>query len=305
MDFEVFSTAEIYRLNQGCDFYGVVGYPVKHTLSPVMQQAALDALGVNAKYLAFEVSPHELAELLPVFAKKGAKGLNLTVPHKEVVISQVAELSDTARQAGAANTLSFLGDGRIVGHNTDALGFSRAIREEFMLDLRGLRVLILGAGGAARAVALQCVLEDADEVVIANRTLEKARKIAEQVKKFRRTEKLIGPQEPLRAVPLDVELLRGVLDHIDLVVNCTSLGLAPGDASPLPQRCFQPHHLVYDTIYRPLRTPLMLEASRAGARVANGLSMLLHQGALSLEIWLGREAPLAVMRLALMKAAGT
>jgi len=300
----VLTSNEIPSWEPEGDFYGVVGWPVGHSLSPILHQAALDALGIPAKYFAFEISAEDLPRLLPILAAKGAKGLNLTAPHKQIVLPYLTGLSDIAQQARAANTVSFLPGGEIYGHNTDALGFSRAIREVFMLDLRGLRVLILGAGGAARAVALQCVLEDADEVVIVNRTFEKAHEIIQEMKKIRVSTRLLGPQEPLRAVPLEVELVRQVLDHIDLVVNCTTLGMKTGDGSPLPQRCFQPHHMVFDTIYCPTRTPLIREASQAGARVANGLSMLLHQAALSFEFWFAREAPIEVMRTALKGALG-
>lgn len=268
-----------------------------------MQQAALDYLQVGADYHAFELTPEELPQALPMLAERGARGLNLTVPHKAVVLGHLAALSEAAKRAGSANTLTFTENG-IYGHTTDGPGFARAIREEFSIDLRGLRILILGAGGAARAVAVQCVLDEADEVHVANRTFAKAEEVVEVLRGLWHRERLLGPMDPLKAHPLDPDALKAVLDQMDLIVNCTSLGLGPGDDSPLPARVIQPHHLVYDTIYRPARTPLMRAAGQSGARVANGLSMLLHQGALSLETWLGVEAPLAVMRAALRKAAG-
>ncbi len=285
-------------------FFGVVGHPVAHSLSPPMQQAALDALGVEADYLAFDLTVDELPLALPLLKKKGVKGLNLTVPHKEAVIPLLNRVSKAVSRAGSANTLTLTEEGWH-GHTTDGPGFARAVKEEFFLDLRGLRVLVLGAGGAGRAVAVQCVLDGADEVHVANRTLARAQSVVNFLRSLWHTERLLGPSDPLRAHPLSIDGLQVVLDHVDLIVNCTSLGLGPGDESPLPVQLLQPHHLVFDTIYRPAKTPLLRAAAQAGARGVNGLSMLLHQGALSIESWLGVEAPLGIMREALRKASGS
>lgn len=284
--------------------YGVVGWPVSHSLSPAMQRAALASLGVEADYLAFEVRPEELEAALDAMGKAGVMGLNLTVPHKALAAGLVDELSEEARLAGAANTVVFGDGGRRVGHNTDARGFARAIREEFRMSLAELKVMILGAGGAGRAIALQVARERAERIVVANRTVERAEALAREIAPIFLDEKLVGQAARLRAVPLDPAALAGEVDGVDLIVNATTVGLRPGDPSPLPAHLLRPHHLVYDTIYNPARTPLLEAASEAGARGANGLSMLLHQGALSLELWLGRPAPVEVMRRALRRAAG-
>lgn len=284
--------------------YGVAGWPVVHSLSPVMHVEAFGSLGVEADYVAFEVGPDDLEGALDLMGRAGVRGLNLTVPHKAPAVGLVGEISEEARLAGAVNTLVFAEGGRRAGHNTDARGFARAIREEFRMPLSELKVLILGAGGAGRAIALQAARERAERIIIANRTVARAEALARDIAPIFLDDKLEGQAARLRAVPLGGAALEAEADGVDLIVNATSVGLRPGDPSPMPAHLFRPHHLVYDTIYSPARTPLIEAALEAGARGANGLSMLLHQGALSLEIWLGRQAPLDAMRRALRRAAG-
>ena len=185
------------------------------------------------------------------------------------------------------------------GFNTDGRGFSRAIREEFSVDLRDLRVLVLGAGGAARAIALQCARENCERLVIANRTFEKAKALAEELRDFFAGPKVLGPVPRLQAIPWEEAAFRFQIANLDLIVNATPLGLNRADASPLPARLLAPHLMIYDTIYSNHRTPFVSAAIEAGARAANGLSMLLHQGALAFEIWFGRDAPIDAMRKAL------
>ncbi len=282
--------------------YGVVGWPVGHSLLPAMHTAALEALGVEADYVAFDVAPEELGGALELLGRAGVRGGNLTVPHKVAGATVVGELSDEARMAGAVSTVVFGEGGRAVGHNTDARGFSRAIREEFRMPLSEMKVLVLGAGGTGRAIAFQAARERAERIVLANRTVARAEALARDIAPMYLDDKLEGQAARLRALPLEGVALAGEMEGVDLIVNATSLGMRPGDASPLPAHLLRPHHLVYDTIYGPPRTPLLEAALEAGARGAGGLSMLLHQGALSLEIWLGRPAPVDVMRRALRGA---
>lgn len=271
-------------------------------MSPAMQSAGIEALGVEADYLAFDIRPEELPEALELLGRAGLLGLNLTVPHKVSAVALMGELSEEAGSAGAVNTVVFGEGGGRTGHNTDARGFSRAIREEFQMPLSELKVLILGAGGAGRAIAFQAARERAERIVVANRTQSKAEALARDIAPIYLDEKLEGQAARLRVLPLDTEALAAELDGVDLIVNATSVGLRPGDPSPIPAHLLRPHHLVYDTIYGRGRTPLLEAAMEAGARGASGLSMLLHQGALSLEIWLGRPAPVEAMRRALRRA---
>ena len=280
----------------------VLGSPVAHSLSPVMHNAALEALGADFRYAKIECPPENLSEAVGLVRKSGFVGLNLTIPHKFEALRLCTELDDTARQLGAVNTLLFDGS-RIVGFNTDGPGLVRAIREVFAFDLRDLRVMVLGAGGGAgSAAALQCALEKCPRLVLVNRTEDKARDVAAKAARILHTDRLEGPEDPVTVIPLEESALRDQLARTDLVINATSLGMKRTDSRLVPPALLTPDLMVYDMVYRPAVTRLLEDAQAAGARTANGLSLLLHQGALSLEIWLNRPAPLDTMRRALEKA---
>jgi len=281
----------------------VLGYPVAHSLSPAMQNAGLEALGSDIRYAKIECPAENLGEAVSLARSAGFLGLNLTIPHKFEALRLCTELDDTARLLGAANTLLFDGQ-RTAGFTTDGQGLVRAIRDSFGTDLRDLRVMILGAGGGAgTAAALQCALEKCPRLVLVNRTVEKVHDVAARAKKLLRSDRLEGPDDPVTVIPFAVDALRDQLTRTDLVVNATSLGMKRGDPPLIPAELLTPDLTVYDMIYRPAVTRLLEDAQAAGARTANGLSMLLHQGALSLEIWTDRPAPVEAMRAALAKAA--
>jgi len=277
---------------------GVFGDPVAHSLSPQMQNAALERCGLKMRYARFQISADELGDALALLPGLNFAGVNLTVPHKIAAFDLMDGLDDNARAVGAVNTVS-LRDGKLHGHSTDGKGFSRAIREEFSVDLRDLRVLVLGAGGAARAIALQCAKENCERLVVAARNFEKAKQLSEGLHSYFTEPRVLGPVPRLQAIAWEEAVLRFQIANLDLIVNATPLGLNRADASPISARLLAPHLMVYDTIYSTERTPFVAAALAAGARGANGLSMLLHQGALAFEIWFGREAPLEVMREAL------
>jgi shikimate dehydrogenase len=277
---------------------GVFGDPVAHSLSPQMQNAALKHCRIDMQYVRFQISPDELRESLNLIRDLKFVGVNLTVPHKIAALKLVDDLEESAKSIGAVNAIK--NNGKLHGLNTDGKGFARAIREEFVVDLRDLRVMILGAGGAARAIAMQCAKENCERLVIANRTLEKGKKLADELRDFFAGPRVLGPVARLQAIAWDEAAFRFQIGNVDLIVNVTPLGLNRSDPSPIPARLLAPHLMVYDTIYSERRTPFVSAAVEAGARGANGLSMLLHQGALAFEIWFGREAPLDVMRAALL-----
>ena len=276
---------------------GVFGDPVAHSLSPQMQNAALKHCQIDMQYVRFQIAPDELREALKLIRDLKFVGVNLTVPHKIAALKLVDDLEESAKSIGAVNAVK--NNGKLHGLNTDGKGFARAIREEFVVDLRDLRVMILGAGGAARAIAMQCAKENCERLVIANRTLEKGKKLADELRDFFAGPRVLGPVARLQAIAWDEAAFRFQIGNVDLIVNATPLGLNCNDPSPIPTRLLAPHLMVYDTIYSERRTPFVSAAVEAGARGANGLSMLLHQGALAFEIWFGREAPLDVMRAAL------
>jgi shikimate dehydrogenase len=278
---------------------GIFGDPVAHSLSPQMQNAALENLGLKERYARFQIGDEDLRTGLDLIRRLNFVGINLTLPHKTAALSLMAEVEEAARQSRAINTVLVEGE-KLLGFNTDGPGFLQAIRGEFSVDLRDLRVLLLGAGGGAgRSIAMQCARENCERLVLVNRTLEKARDLAKELAPYFSGSRVLGPVARLQAIPWDETSLRFQLANTDLVVNATSVGMKRSDPPLFPASLLAPHLMVYDTIYTPARTPLLAAAAAAGALGANGLSMLLHQGALSFEIWFGRKAPLDVMRAAL------
>ncbi|HEY2343150.1 MAG TPA: shikimate dehydrogenase, partial [Chthoniobacteraceae bacterium] len=244
----------------------------------------------------------ELADALRLLPPLGFIGVNLTIPHKAAALSLMDRLDDHARRIGVVNTVVVEG-GRLAGFNTDGPGLVRAVRGEFGSNLSDLRVMILGAGGGAgRAIAMQCAIENCPRLVLVNRTLDKIESLKTELTPLFRSSGAAG-RDHVSTIPWDETSLREAVREIDLVINSTSVGLASGDPSPLPASMLESRLLVYDTIYTANRTKLMLAADEVGARSANGLSMLLHQGALSFEIWFHREAPVEEMREALLNQA--
>jgi len=250
-----------------------------------MHNAAFAALGLDWRYVACEVEPKDLRAAIAGAQAMGFSGLNLTVPHKLLAVDMVDTLDATATKWGAVNTIHFTGCGSL-GYNTDADAIIAALHEDLELELRDARVLMLGAGGAGRTAALKLASEHVAELFLVNRTASKAEEIAGEIRK----------QFP--SVQVSTAYPEG---DVDLMLNATSLGLNPGDALPLDESRFalKQARAVYDMIYRPAETPLLRAARAAGCQAANGLGMLLHQGAKAFEIWTGRTSPLEVMRRAL------
>jgi shikimate dehydrogenase len=278
---------------------GVLGDPVAHSLSPRMQNAALGASDIRMQYARFHIRANELRPALLFLRRLHFIGVNLTVPHKIAAFTQIDEADESATRAGAVNTIR-VRDEKLIGSNTDGEGFLRAIRTEFSIDLRDLRVMIIGAGGGTgRAIGWQCALENCERLVLVNRTLEKANALAEQLRPFFAGPRVLGPTARIEAVAWDESAMRMQLADIDLIVNATPLGMNPSDPAPVPARLLAPHQIVFDCVYGSSKTALLRAAEEAGARGANGLSMLLHQGVLSFSIWFNREAPIEAMRAAL------
>ena len=276
--------------------FAVIGQPIAHSLSPGMHQPALDELAQNARYIRVEVPPGEVLAAFKEFNRNGFKGINVTIPHKEEALRSCHTVDKIADAMGVVNTVTIDGD-RFHGSNTDGPGFSRAIREDFGVDFSDLDVVLIGAGGGAgRALATQAIFEQCPHLTLANRSLDKIEALRDHLTTLRKDDRLEGPGNPIETFALSDPHLEEVVRRASLLINTTSLGLKPGDPSPIPTSWLEPHHLVYDTIYNPHRTPLLNAAERAGARIANGLSMLLHQGAISLEHWLGQPAPIEAMR---------
>lgn len=277
--------------------FAVIGNPVAHSLSPQLHQPALDALALNARYIRVEVEPGNVAEAFDKMHAAGIRGINVTVPHKLEGMESCETVDPAAQAMGAVNTIVFDQKGSKTGFNTDGPGFSRAIREEFDIDLGDLKVIIIGAGGGAgRAIATQAIIENCSQLILANRTVEKLSPIKEALSEMSHREVLEGPRDRIETIALDSPDLEEAIAASELIINTTSVGLKSSDPSPFPSHWVEPHHLVYDTIYNPAKTRLLRDAEMQGAKTANGLSLLLHQGALSLEYWLNRDVPLEAMR---------
>jgi shikimate dehydrogenase len=280
----------------------VFGDPVAHSASPQMQNAALERLGIESRYTRLHIKPDELERALRLLPEKRFIGTNVTIPHKASALQVMDELDEHARKIGRVNTVVVEGD-TLIGFNTDGPGFIRAIRAEFSVDVRDLRVMILGAGGGAgRAIATQCAMEGCERLVLVNRTREKTDLLAKELRPFLSGSRLLGPVARLEAIPWNESALRHQLEHTDLVVNATSLGMKRSDPDLLTEAMLTPYLMIYDTVYSANRTKLLRAADAAGARGANGLSMLLYQGVLSFEIWFNRQPPIDVMRAALIEA---
>ncbi len=283
----------------------VFGDPVAHSLSPQMMNPALEALEIPGRYIRLHIREDDFPEAIRLLPKLGFVGTNVTIPHKFNALRNVDEVDALAEKLGAVNTVVVEEDGHLLGFNSDGPGFLRCLREAFQVDAKDLRILILGAGGGAgRAVAIQCALEKCERLVLVNRTMEKVQTLAEELRPHFQDDHLLGPVERLEVCPWEAESLAHQLDHTDLIINGTSLGMKRSDPDLLPNGLLQPHHLVVDMVYKPARTKLLAAAEAAGARAINGLPMLLHQGIISLETWFNRPAPIDVMRSALQEAAG-
>jgi shikimate dehydrogenase len=273
---------------------GVIGYPLHHSISPQFQQPAFDHLGLDVRYTARETPPERLTSFLDELRAGGWLGCNVTIPHKLAVYEGVDALTDEAQEIGAVNTV-VVQDGRLLGHNTDAEGFMRALREEAGFDVRGKEVVLLGAGGAALAVAVGLARGGAKRLWIANRTPARAADLA----------KRLADRTDARALPPRPDALARALKDAQLLVNSTSVGMSSGPAPedlPLPKSLLGPHLLVYDLVYNPAVTPLLAAAKQAGAHTLEGLPMLVYQGAASFERWTGKPAPTNIMMEAARQA---
>lgn len=270
----------------------VLGWPIAHSASPRMHQPALDANGINARYIRLEVEPGNIPEVFARMRALGFIGCNVTVPHKLEAMAACDEVHPDAKALGAVNTVRFDADATR-GFNTDGPGFARAIEDDFRVQLGSLKVAIAGAGGGAgQAIATQCVLMGVAKLILVNRTVEKLGPLVERLRD-------IGSATEIIALSFDDASLAGACLDCDLIVNTSSVGLKPGDPSILPAECLKADHLVYDTIYQPPVTPLLALAQAKSCRTSNGLSMLIHQGALAFQHWFPHTSPLPVMRAAL------
>lgn len=294
----VLTLSDLERWSFNGTALAVVGQPIKHSVSPAMHNAALadmarhDSRFAAWKYHCFEVPPAELPRALALFHDRKFRGLNLTVPHKILAVDHLAGIDPSAKTVGAVNTLRWTEQGWF-GHNTDGHGLTMGLREDLQSDLAGSPVILLGAGGAARGAAVECLQRGCASLWIGNRTPANLQSLLQFLSPLASATPLHGftPDAPPADLP------RGAI-----VINATSAGLRETDMSPLNLAAIPRPACVYDMIYNPPQTALLRSAAALGVPCANGLSMLVHQGAKSLQIWSEADVPVPVMRAAAQAA---
>ena len=276
-------------------YVGLIGYPLGHSISPPMQQAAFDHYKLDLRYEVWETKPDEFNALGEKLRRPSTLGANVTVPYKETILPLIDMLDDLARQIGAVNTVVNTG-GKLSGHNTDAAGFLRALRQEGGFEPKGKRVVMLGAGGVAKAAGFVLARAGVKSIAIADVVTERAQGLSASLKS-------LGVEALVLAS--GKESLKAALADCDLIVNCTPVGMkhSPTEGqSPLEANLIPKKALVYDVVYNPIETPLLLAAKSVGARTLGGLAMLVYQGAAAFELWTGKEAPIAIMFKAAKRA---
>jgi len=279
--------AEVHRIDSNTTMYGVIGDPILHSKSPIMLNRAFREMGVNAAYSAYHVTVGQLGDAIRGFRALSFGGVNVTIPHKLEVMAFLDEIDEDARLIGAVNTIVNR-EGRLIGYNTDGIGYVRSLLEETGFQAKGKRILMIGAGGAARGVTYALARQEPSVIWIANRTREKAVELAHSLSEY----------AECQGIGLDE--LDGV-DAVDLIVNNTPSGMHPHiDELPVEEAWIERHIdasvTVSDLIYNPRETKLLRLSAARGARTHSGLGMFIHQGAYAFEYWTGLKAPIQAMR---------
>lgn len=295
---KTYSLADLKTINFAGTSLAVIGHPIKHSISPAMHTAALTKLSeANERfkdwtYYRFDIHPEQLAEALPLFHQQGFRGLNLTIPHKVQALELIEEIAPEAKSMGAVNTLVWSETG-YSGLNTDGYGLERGLELDLGITFKGAAVMILGAGGAARAAAVQAILSGCARLYIGNRSIDRLQDLVAGLKPF--AEKVEAQSFSLVALPSD-------LPNSGVVINATALGLSSEDPAPIDVAQLSTEWKVYDMIYNPSETKLLNQAKSRGLKTANGLSMLVHQGAQALEAWTQETVDVNAMMTAAREA---
>ncbi|MCB0166460.1 MAG: shikimate dehydrogenase [Anaerolineae bacterium] len=285
------------RITGKSSLVGLLGWPVKHSLSPLMHNAAFASLGLEWAYVPLPVKPANVEQAMRGLSALGFMGVNVTVPHKQAVIRYLDELNEASQITGAVNTIA-IKDGKYLGYNTDSIGFLNSLVEA-NCHPKSMRVAVLGAGGAARAVVLALANAEAESVTVFNRTAERAAFLVDDLADT-------FPDSHLRFAPFTSQAIADLKEDVDLVINTTSVGMSPDkSSSPWPDDVAIPKHtVVCDLVYNPLETALLARAKVGGNPTIDGLGMLVHQGAHAFEIWTGQHPPIDIMRAAALSGLG-
>lgn len=283
------------EINGSTKLTGIIGYPITHSVSPQMHNAAYAKLGLNYCYVPIAVKPEDLEKVLEGIRMLGFAGVNVTIPHKEAVISHLDEVTKIARVIGSVNVI-LNQEGRLIGYNTDGPGFIDSLKEEGGFDVGGKRAVVLGAGGGAKAVALMLAQDGIKNLVISDLIYEKAESLCEYINSHFG----IAPY----ACPTKSNELKKVIENCDLLVNATPVGMYPKvNECPIDDDYKIPRSaIVYDIVYNPLETKLLKWAKNKGAKAVSGMGMLVRQGALAFSLFTEEEAPIQIMKEAALKA---
>ena len=276
------------------DFIGLIGYPVKHSISPYFQQAALDYYHLDIHYQLWETSPEKLKSTVAELKKPQNLGANVTTPYKETVLPLLDEVDEQASLIRAVNTIARKGD-KLLGFNTDADGFITALRSEGKFSPEGVEAVILGAGGAARAVCFSLVQNKVSSLTIMDGILDKSKALVEHINRYVTR---AGLKTRIAVLPWQSVNSADTFERSRLIVHCTTMGMKYSpqqEQSALSGDVIPEGILVYDLVFNPRVTPLLQLAQKAGADILGGLPMLVYQGAASFELWTGRKAPVDIM----------
>lgn len=275
-------------MNTGELLLGVIGDPIAHSKSPVMHQAAMSALGIRGAYVPMRVAREQVGTAIAGIKALGFRGINVTIPHKLEVIPYLDQLDETALRIGAVNTI-VNDQGFLTGYNTDGIGYVRSLKEEALADLKGKKIMVLGAGGAARGIVYALTLESPDRIYVANRTADKSQALAAEWSDL----------ADIRGI--EMAALPDLMKDIDVLINTTSVGMHPHvSETPVDTGLIPEGIVVSDLIYNPLTTMLLESSQKRGCTIHGGLGMFVNQGAYALEYWTGLPAPVAAMRSAVL-----
>lgn len=268
-------------------YIGILGYPIGHSLSPAMQNKAFKFCEIDNVYLPLEVKPEDLSLVVKSLSKLNFDGFNVTAPHKVEIIKYLDEIDEFAKIIGAVNTV-VIKEGKTKGYNTDGKGFLRALEENANIQVKGKKIFILGAGGAARSIAVTMAVNGAEKIYICNRTYEKAVKLSNMLNN--NFTKICKP------IPMEPVHMKKAIDESDILVNSTVVGMYPNvENSPIDKSLLHKDLVVYDIVYNPKKTKLLKDAEAIGCKTLSGLWMLVYQGAEAFEMWTGKKAPVKLM----------
>lgn len=284
------SAGEGNRVDSNTVLFGVIGNPIRHSKSPIMMNRAFQETGINGVYAAFHVTSDRVADFAAGVRAMGIRGVNVTIPHKLDIMSVLDDIDAGAQVIGAVNTI-VNEDGRLIGYNTDGIGYVRSLKEEAEPELAGKRIVVIGAGGAARGIVYAISNENPANITIANRSIERAIELTDAF------------QDKCDIQAIQNDQLQAACQQADIIINTTSVGMFPNtDDTPVDAAWLKPGAVASDLIYNPIKTKFLQEAERHGCRTHGGLGMFIYQGAYAFEYWTGQPAPVAAMRETVLTA---